>query len=52
MQPEADNESFIISLSHTGDAVENRIKSKFPNAKVEKAGGAGIQSIILNSCTD
>ncbi|EFX80784.1 hypothetical protein DAPPUDRAFT_303919 [Daphnia pulex] len=47
--PEADNESFIISLSHTGDAVENRIKSKFPNAKVEKAGGAGYKSLQIAS---
>ena len=42
VQPDNDiNDSFIISLSHTGSAVENHIKSKYPNAKVEKAGGAG-----------
>lgn len=47
--PEAENDSFIISLSHTGDAVENRIKSKFPNANVEKAGGAGYKSLQIAS---
>lgn len=39
------NDSFIISLSHTGNAVEDHIKSKYPNAKVVKAGGAGYKSL-------
>lgn len=39
-QPSADKDSFIVSMSHTGK-VEERIKSKFPDAKIVKAGGAG-----------
>jgi len=36
----AENESFIISLSHAGKA-EAYIRSKFPKARIQSAGGAG-----------
>jgi len=36
----AENESFIISLSHAGEA-EAYIRSKFPKARIQSAGGAG-----------